>query len=342
MPAESHVVAVVNARHLRRAGFTGTLFLSSGGREPQGAWTVARDEHNDCVFFEREAGRLCVIHRDAGVEALPHACRHFPRQVLHDSRGTFISLSHFCPTAARMLLAPGSLAIVAARPPLRLSPPVEGLDASGALPPLLRPGLLCDPAGYQAWERAGIATFARDDLTSRECVELIAGATEAVRLWEPGRESLAERVGTAFEDACPVKDSDLDAHERAMKTVAALSVGRTADYSPVDRFEECWDRHIAAHFAAYERPMRNYLAARLFANWIAYQGRGLRSVVEWLRVCDAVLRQALLTRVLVSGSPPGPEDFVEAVRAADLLLLHVIDSAAFATCVAALEGPEPR
>ena len=342
MPAEPHVVAVVNARHLRRAGFTGTLFLSSSGREPQEALTVARDEHNDCVFFEREAGRLCVIHRDAGIEALPLACRHFPRKVLHDSRGTFISLSHFCPTAARMLLAPGSLAIVAARPPLRLSPPVEGLDASGALPPLLRPGLLSDLAGYQAWEHAGIATFARDDLRSGECVELIARATEAVRLWQPGMESLVERVGTAFEAAGLAKDADLHAHERAMKTVADLSGGRTADYSPIDRFEAGWDRHVAAHFAAYERPMRNYLAARLFANWIAYQGRGLRSVVEWLRVCDAVLRQALLTRVAGSGSPPGPEDFVEAVRAADLLLLHVIDSAAFATCVAALEGPQPR
>jgi Fe-S-cluster containining protein len=342
VPAESHVVAVVNARHLRRSGFTGTLFLPIAGREPHEAWTVARDERDDCVFFEREAGRLCVIHRDAGVEALPLACRHFPRKVLHDSRGTFISLSHFCPTAARMLLVPGSLAIVEAMPPLRLSPPVEGLDASGALPPLLRPGLLCDPAGYQAWEHAGIATFARDDLTSRECLDLIAGATEAVRLWEPGRESLTERVGTAFEGARPVKDSEPDAHERAMKTVAALSVGRTADSSPIDRFEESWDRHVGAHFAAFERPMRNYLATRLFANWVAYQGRGLRSVVEWLKVCAAVLRHGLLTRALGSGSPPGPEDFVEALRAADLLLLHVIDTAAFATYVAALEGPEPR
>jgi hypothetical protein len=241
-----------------------------------------------------------------------------------------------------MLLAPGSLAIVAAQPPLRLSPPVEGLDASDALPPLLRPGLLCDPAGYQAWEHAGIATFARDDLTTRECVDLIAGATEAVRLWEPGRESLTERVGTAFEGVRPVKDSDPDAHERAMKTVAALSAGRTADASPIDRFEEYWDLHVGAHFAAFERPMRNYLATRLFANWVAYQGRGLRSVVEWLRVCGAVLRHALLTRVLASGSPPGPEDFVEALRAADLLLLHVIDTAAFAAYVSALEGPEPR
>lgn len=241
-----------------------------------------------------------------------------------------------------MLLASGSLTVVEAQPPLQLPPPLEGLDASDALPPLLQPGRLCDPAGYGAWERAGIAIFARDDLTFRECVDLIAGATEAVRLWEPRRESLVERVGTAFEEACPVKVSDLNVQERAMKTVAALSAGRASDYSPIDRFEEYWERHVAAHFAAFERPMRNYLAARLFANWIAYQGRGLRSIVEWLRVCAAVVRHALLMRVLDSGSPPGREDFIEAVRTADLLLLHVIDTAAFATHVQALEGPEPR
>ena len=36
--------------------------------------------------------------------------------------------------------------------------------------------------------------------------------------------------------------------------------------------------------------MKNYLAARVFANWIAYQGRGLRSIVEWLRTCAAIVR----------------------------------------------------
>jgi Fe-S-cluster containining protein len=342
VPAEPHVVHLVNERRLRRAGFTGTLFLSHDHRGEHGVKTIARDEHNDCVFFDRDGGRLCLIHREAGSEALPTACRHFPRKVLHDSRGTFISLSHFCPTAAKMLMAPGSLAIVPAQPPLRLPPPVEGLDASGALPPLLRPGLLCDPAGYEAWEHAGIATFARDDLTSGECLDLIAGATEAVRLWQPGRESLAERVEAAFAVVRPVQRSALKDQDRAMKIVAALSAGRAADTSPLCDFQERWEQHVAVHFAAFERPMRNYLAARLFANWIAYQGQGLRSIVEWLRVCAAVVRHALLTRVLQSQSPPGRDDFVEALRTADLLLLHVIDTAAFATYVAPKEGCDPR
>ena len=58
-----------------------------------------------CVFFEGDRGNLCAIHRELGVESLPMACRQFPRVVLEDPRGTLISLSHFCPTAAALLHA---------------------------------------------------------------------------------------------------------------------------------------------------------------------------------------------------------------------------------------------
>ena len=88
--------------------------------------------------------------------------------------------------------------------------------------------------------------------------------------------------------------------------------------------------------------MKNYLAARLFANWVAYQGRGLRSSVEWLQTAAALVRHQFLRRVLATAAPPGPDDFIEAVRMADLLLLHVVDSRAFASHVAPIEGPNPK
>ena len=341
VPAEARIVQIVETQKLRRSGFSGTLFLPVD--RPEGrSWTVARDAHDDCVFFERDAGRLCVLHREAGIDALPAACRHFPRKILRDARGTCISLSHFCPTAAGMLLTPGGLEIVEARPPLDLPPPLEGLDARDALPPLVRPGLLCDVDGYQAWEQAGIATFAREDLTSDQSLNVIAAATDDIREWQPRAETLRERVVRAFAAACPVEMANANAQKRAMEIVAALSAGRAADIAPVDRFEDRWAQHVAHHFAPFERPMMNYLAARLFANWIAYQGRGLRSIVDWLWTCAAVVRHNVLERVLESGSIPVERDFIEAVRTADLLLLHVLDTAAFAKHVAPMEGPDPR
>jgi hypothetical protein len=341
VPAEARVLAIVESQNLRRPGFSGTLFLPVD-RSEGGGWTVARDAHDDCVFFERDAGRLCVIHREAGSDALPAACRHFPRKILRDLRGTFISLSHFCPTAAGLLLADGGLETIEAKPPLDLPPPIEGLDARDALPPLVRPGLLCDLDGYQAWEQAGIATFARGDLTADQALRVIAAVTDVVRVWQPREETMVARVARAFHATRPEDGTNVASQTRAMEIVSALSAGRAADLAPIDRFEDRWTRYVADHFAPFERPMKNYLAARLFANWIAYQGLGLRSIVEWLRTCAAVVRHNLLDRVLESGSIPVASDFIEAVRNADLLLLHVLDTAAFAKHVAPLEGPDPR
>ena len=341
VPAEPHVVEIVNARQLRRRGVGGALFVASADPHDTHAW-IARDDRGACVFFDREGGRLCVIHRDAGVEALPSACRHFPRKVLKDARGTLISLSHFCPTAAAMLLTSAPLATVLAQPPLWLPTPMEGLDATDAFPPLLRPGLLCDIDGYEAWERAGVETFARADLTYDACIDLVGAATEVIRDWGPGDGTLSERVCVAFRRTRPGNGADAGSHARAIETVATLTAGRVGnDLAPVESFDDKWQRHIGAQFGGFDRGMRNYLAARLFANWIAYQGRGLRSIVEWLRTCAAVVRHQLLRRVLDAGSPPGVHDFIEAVRSADLLLLHVVDTAAFARRVASIEGPDP-
>ena len=341
VPAEAHVVAIVESRKLRRPGFSGPLFLRVDRSEGRG-WTVARDAHDDCVFFERDAGRLCVIHREAGLDALPAACRHFPRRILRDVRGTFISLSHFCPTAAGLLLADGGLETVEAKPPLDLPPPLEGLDARDALPPLVRPGLLCDLDGFQAWEQAGIATFARGDLTADQALSVIAAATDVVRAWQPRDETMVARVARAFHATRSEDGTNAASQRRAMEIVSALSPGCAADLTPIDRFDDRWTRYVADHVAPFERAMKNYLAARLFANWIAYQGRGLRSIVEWLRTCAAVVRHNLLDRVLTSGSRPVESDYIEAVRSADLLLLHVLDTAAFAKHVAPIEGPDPR
>ena len=87
----------------------------------------------------------------------------------------------------------------------------------------------------------------------------------------------------------------------------------------------------------FDRAMKNYLAARLFGNWVAYQGEGLRSIVEWVRTCAAVVHHFLIRRFMESGRSLSSATFIDAVRSADLLLLHVLDSAAFARDVVALE-----
>ena len=201
---------------------------------------------------------------------------------------------------------------------------------------------MCDLDGYQAWEQAGIATFARGDLTADQALRVIAAATDVVRAWQPGEETMVARVARAFHATGPEDETGDISQTRAMAIVATLSATRVTARAAIDRFDDHWAQYVADHFAQFDRPMKNYLAARLFANWIVYQGRGLRSIVEWLRTCAAVVRHNLLDRVLTSGSIPVESDFIEAVRSADLLLLHVLDTAAFAKHVAPMEGPDPR
>jgi hypothetical protein len=337
VPAEAQVVELVRTRQVRPNGVTGELFTVSN--EPDGStkWTVARDQRGDCVFFDRQAGRLCVIHRDLGGNALPAACRHFPRKVVIDRRGTLISLSHFCPTAAATLLTAAALTIVEARPPLRLSAPVEGLDARDALPPLLRPGLLCDMEGYDAWERAGISLFGDSDRGFEDCLSILAVATESIRGWNPGGGTLAARVRAGFQTAADGRVALAWSNARMIERVRLLTIGRVGnDLIPLDGFDDTWNDHAGKRLVWFNSAMKNYLASRLFANWIAYQGRGLRTIVEWLRTCAAAVGHELLRRSQ-SIAPPDPADFIEAVRSADLLLLHVLDSASFARHASAIE-----
>jgi Fe-S-cluster containining protein len=178
--AEPHVRAAVETRQIRRSGFAGALFVPAANQEDR--FSVARDADGSCAFFDGDRGRLCVIHESAGPEALPTACRHFPRMILRDARGIFISLSHFCPTAAAMLLDADPLDVVEAGPPLLLQEPMEGMNALGALPPLVRPGVLSDLEGYAAWERACLAVFARPDVGSQEARDLFLARAGAHRL----------------------------------------------------------------------------------------------------------------------------------------------------------------
>ena len=127
--------------------------LESGNNDVAFAWQMP---DGACGFFERDS-RLCAIHRDGGSAALPATCRIFPRLVLHDARGTFVSLSHFCPTAAAMLFdAPGPDAIVDAPASLTGEGRLDGLDATDAWPPLLRTSVLMDLDAYAAWEERAV------------------------------------------------------------------------------------------------------------------------------------------------------------------------------------------
>jgi hypothetical protein len=221
------------------------------------AWTIpfedgtiaARETGGACSFLDGTS-HLCSIHSTHGLHALPVTCRMFPRIVLHDMRGTFISLSHFCPTAAQLLFDwSGDVAIVEAPRTLSDIGELEGLDARREWPPLLRPRLLMDPDSYAAWERSAVSLLTRNTMPPEEALSELAEVTASIVTWVPGTSALQDVVRTAF--------------DRHMPT-----------HSPPPATKDVIDAAV-----------KRWLAARLFGTWTAYQGDGLEATLDYLRAC---------------------------------------------------------
>jgi hypothetical protein len=253
--------------------------------------------------------------------------------LLQDHRGTLISLSHYCPTAAELVLAalPDAVRMVPA-PPGLVNGAHEGFDATGALPPLLRPGLLMDLDAYAEWERLAMETLARREDEVEMALAAIDAATREIEQWRPGRGIMREVVERAFDrvSADRFGRSARD-WQRVRLAYASVPAGLTPPVLPL-RIEEGWLR-VSDWWGTFDAAVRRYLAAKLFGNWIAYSGQGLRTIVEWLRVCLAVLESEVVRQQLDGPHQSQRRHVLEAIRASDLLMVHLSDHTALAQTI---------
>jgi len=95
---------------------------------------------------------------------------------------------------------------------------------------------------------------------------------------------------------------------------------------------------VAPAWPSWAGPVRRYLAARAFASWCALQGDGLRTTVSALRAAAAVLRVEAARRCASAGRPLDAILMKEAIRAADLLLVHLASPEALARRLSAAEA----
>jgi len=197
----------------------------------------------------------------------------FPRSVLIDPRGTFISLSHFCPTAAALLFEDAPPATIVDAPASLVNVgPLDGFDARSAWPPLVRPGLLMDLESYDVWEQYGVELLTREGVPPEAALSSLDLAAARIAGWVPGEESLLQRVRDVFRTIAPA----------------------TAVLGPDDMAVKRW------------------LAARLFACWVAYQKDGLAAIVQHLRSC--------FNRFVVERARD--DNAREAIRRTDLHVMH--------------------
>jgi Fe-S-cluster containining protein len=236
--------AVVNGRLRTAAGRDAFTAPDDAPAETPALLSVVNGQ---CAFYDAAAHR-CHAHTALGHDALPLACRQFPRVVLHDPRGVSLVLSHYCPTAARLLDTHARVEIV--ENPDAFPPGGEyvGLDARTSLPPLLRPDMLMDWDSWWEFERLAVDFIgnATEPMT-RVLIDLRA-IIESIRTWSPDAgDPLIERVRSAFA-AQGRRESFPLPHEKTPGVV------------------------------------RHFLAAHAFANWTSHLGQGLRT---WLRSIEA-------------------------------------------------------
>src|SRR6187549_2295659 len=66
-----------------------------------------------------------------------------------------------------------------------------------------------------------------------------------------------------------------------------------------------------------------YLAAKAFASWTAYQGRGVATIVRGIEAAVALVRVEAARRCRDAGKPLDADLLLEAFRSADFTLNHL-------------------
>jgi hypothetical protein len=279
-----------------------------------------RDD-GSCVFFDRTS-RLCDIHRLKGHDWLPASCQQFPRVSLLDPRGTFVTLSHYCPSAADLLFADDDAPIEVVVNPAAFPGDAEydGLDARDAFPPFLRPGVLMDWETLAAWDRFTFDRLSRETVSADAALRDLRRACDHLRAWTPSDGPLANRLQTLSE--AEKTGSCLRRHTPARRDLLAerSKTGQqgTTALLPASEEEE-----------AFIRPLCRYLAAKFFGSWVWYQGAGLRTVIRSVEAALAEVRvQARQARQ--HGRMLDRSILRESIRQADLRLVHLASREALA------------
>ena len=267
-------------------------------------------------WFRDEPGRACAIHRNHGESVLPSACRQFPRVCVLEPAVVSVSLSHYCPTAAALLFAgPEEFGLVSDAPAFPPDWPFEGLDARRAYPPFLRPGVLLGFDGLRTFEDRVVTVLSQGTLWP--ALARIDLAIERARTWTVSAGPMCDHVADSF--ALTGRDPRPDPGTIDPRPLLLATLTRGTQ--PTAGLPEFRPGPLSLSNLA-DLALRKYLASRLIAAWITFQGNDLRSVARYLRLC--------LDTVFLFESARGTAEseaarWRESIRNADLWLLHYCD-----------------
>jgi Fe-S-cluster containining protein len=344
IPVEGDVSAAI-AAHMPAAD----AILHTAGPLPAGAAAViAPPDGGACPFFMADQGRLCAIQRRLGHESLPLSCRQFPRVALLEADAVRVTLSHFCPTAAWMLFAPGPerLVVTADAAGIADCRVHDGFDARTTIPPLLRPGVAMDAETCRLWETHLLRILGSPaGLTPEDALARAAIAADMIRDWPAEQGSLESHAAGVLADGLVMPygcwTMSLASAVRLFRLAAgSVPQGLASPEVPADPqvADAAWVRPRWDHDARpFANPIGRYLAARSFGAWSAYLGEGLRTQVAMLAVALAAVRIEAVREAARAQRPLDDTLLHAAIRSADLLLHHLSDAAVLVRSLAPVE-----
>lgn len=282
---------------------------------PKGCRSAFRRTDAGVCWFRDPERQDCAIHREFGEESLASACRQFPRVVVLEPSQVSVSLSHYCPTAAALLFRESAdFTMVDSPKAFPASWPFEGLDARDAYSPLLRPGVLLGFNGLRRLETEAITLLLEPDFGTG--LFRLDAAMTRIREWTPGHGAVPDFVTAIFRECRQNPAASFVPGDPRPTLRHSVPAGVMAPDLP--EFA-CLRSGISAEV---DLALRRYLAARLLAAWVLFQANDLVATARYLRLCvDTV-------HMFAEARDPGEAErdrWVEAIRSADLWLLHLSD-----------------
>jgi hypothetical protein len=192
------------------------------------------------------------------------------------------------------------------------------------LPPLLSPTMLMDLAGYSAWEVHMIGRCAEIGTSPEAVLTTLVRDAQLLRQWKPGGITLVDAVRDLparleRARAASTLDGSFMLYEQVMRAVPN-DLRPQPDESDLDRsFADL----VSPVWSTFDVPLNRYVAAKAFASWTAYQGRGVMTIVRGLEAALAIVRIESARQCRDAKRALDAELLHGAFRSADFILNHL-------------------
>jgi len=190
--------------------------------------------------------------------------------------------------------------------------------------------VLLDASSFEHWERYLVETIGRSDSDPMDTLHRVAATAARLRGWTVDAGPLPEWVCAGLIESSSASSTIDPRYAPFAETQAYATVWTTVPHG-LDRpmlppdVAEADSRWVEPAWRAHAQRVNRYLGARAFASWTAYQSRGIRTQVAELYMTLAVLRVECARACLAASQPLDRALLTEAVRASDLLLVHLAD-----------------